>query len=168
MSRALVLRFRDINVPDGHTIKEHLRIVHHHGSCWWGWLCREYEQNPTDALEEFKLAATERTPLTIALYDTGPTAGRLYAAKCVEIRPFRRPQRSPKVDLTPDYYRDRPTVAWFRLAEIAEADPSLVVGRTCAAMPTASPTDCFVDLVGRPIGRLPDLRRQEVTLWIVE
>src|SRR5690242_10806520 len=46
----IVLRFRDIEVNLGDTIRQHRLVLNSHGVCWWGWLYREYERNPREAL----------------------------------------------------------------------------------------------------------------------
>jgi len=159
----IVLRFRDIELPSGETIARHRATIAEHTFCWWGWLFRDYERNPHVELAEMVRRLTEPA-LPIALLDTG--RGLVYRASCAEIRTFARPQRSPQPAATPGYYNDRRAPAWFRLTEIEDADVSLVVGRTCVAMPSAS-EQCFVDLLDQPVTHIKDLRRQEVTLWVL-
>jgi len=158
----IVLRFRDIGLRLGETIREHRRSIGQHGSCWWGWLYRDYERNPHADLDSLTSNYTE--PFAIALYDTGQ--GLIYLAQCEQIITAETPIRSPDLELTPGYYRGRKAPAWFRLTEIAPSDDGAVIGRVCNALPSASP-ECFTDLIGKRVRSLPDLRRQEVTMWVL-
>lgn len=160
----LVLRFRDIELPSGETITRHRTIIAQHGFCWWGWLFRDYERNPHAELKELGHTLGVKGAFVIGLFDTG--RGILFSAQCREVRATSTPQRSPEPVATPAYYNDRRAPAWFQLTDIAEADASLVVGRTCVQMPSAS-DDCFVDLLGQVVTHIKDLRRQEVTLWVL-
>jgi hypothetical protein len=160
----IVLRFRDIEVDLGQTIALHKRAIAESGFCWWGWLYRGYERNPHRELERLGEALARSDGFPVALFDTGQST--VYRATCTEIRAMSRPQRSPNPAATPAYYNDRRAPAWFRLTDIVEIGPSLVIGRTCCEMPSAS-DECFVDLLGQVVRHLRDLRRQEVTLWVL-
>ncbi len=160
----VVLRFLDIELRSGETISRHRRAIAEHGYCWWGWLFRDYERNPHAELRGHSEAMSTTDGGSIALFDTG--RGIVFRATCREIRATTSPQRSPEPAATPAYYNDRRAPAWFKLTEIEEADESLVVGRVCVDMPSAS-EECFVDLLGQPVGHIKDLRRQEVTLWVL-
>lgn len=160
----IVLRFRDIELGPGETIALHKRAIAESGFCWWGWLFRDYERNPHRELERLGAALTRSDGFSVALFDTGQST--VYRATCSEIRATSTPQRSPNPAATPAYYNDRRAPAWFRLTEIVEIGPSLVIGRTCREMPSAS-DECFVDLLGQVVRHIKDLRRQEVTLWVL-
>ena len=160
----IVLRFRDIELPSGETIARHKTTIAEHGFCWWGWIFREYERNPHAELGRLGQAFAQSEGLSIALLDTGRSM--VYRAACREIRGTSTPQRSPDPAATPAYYNDRRAPAWFNLTDIVEVAPSFVVGRICREMPSAS-DDCFVDLLGQVVRHIKDLRRQEVTLWVL-
>lgn len=153
----IVLRFRDIEVELGETIRQHRLVINEHGYVWWGWLFRDYELSPAGQLQQ--LTADE-----VALYDTGQ--GRVYRAHCQDIVVDPRPRRSPSLDHTPPYYRTRSAPAWFKFDDIEPASEDWIVGRSCLAMPSAS-DECYTDLEGEVVGQLRELRRQEVTLWIL-
>jgi hypothetical protein len=161
---SIILRFRDIGIGDGRTILEHKRVIGKHGYCWWGWLYRGYEKNPYEALISVVGVETAK-PLRILLYDTGQSF--LYAANCLEVKAYPNVRRSPQLDFTPAYYNDRTAPAWFKLSDIERARESDVIGRKCVDLPSAS-EECFTDLRGQVINSLRDLRRQEVTMWIIE
>ncbi len=148
------------------TIKKHKLIIADNGYCWWGWLFREYEQNPSEVLSriliEYNEAGSDEYP--VVLYDTGQ--GRLYVAQCDSIMAWPNLGFSPEVEFTPDYYRQRRAPAWFRFRRIEEAEPELIVGKVCSEMPSAV-EDCFTDLLEKSVSKIQDLRRQEVTLWIL-
>jgi hypothetical protein len=162
-----VLRFRDIEVDLGETITKHRRIIEDHDCCWWGWLSREYESNPhreLDVLHNTLISEANGESYHVVLFDTGQ--GKLYLASCNDIKTSRNRMYSPKVDLTPDYYRSKRAPAWFRFIQISDISADEIVGRTCHAMPSAS-EECFTDLLGKEVKGIKDLRRQEVTLWVL-
>lgn len=158
----IVLRFRDIEVASGETIRLHRRSITQHGSCWWGWLSRQHERNPHTEVNA--LARATKSSFPVALYDTGH--GRVYMANCVEVKAFIAELRSPRLDLTPEYYRSRPAQAWFRFTDISDADESALVGKTCTGLPSAS-DECETDILNSVVQNLRQLRRQEVTMWIL-
>ena len=162
-ARLIVLRFRDIGVPNGDTFRHHADLIASRDTCWWGWLSRQHERNPHEELKS--LREQLGTPFDVALYDTGQ--GVVYRATCNDIRVSPKEMRSPDPTLTPAYYNDRKAVAWFRLSHIERVEASFVVGRTCVAMPSAAP-DAFTDLLTKRVNALNDLRRQEVTLWVLD
>lgn len=164
ISRLIVLRFRDIELPSGETIARHRTTIAQHGFCWWGWLFRDYERNPHTELRRLAQMVGESDAIPVALFDTGRSM--IFRGTCREIRASRTLLRSPDPAATPAYYNDRRAPAWFRLTDIDEADHSLVVGRRCVEMPSAS-EECFVDLAGQIVTHIKDLRRQEVTLWVL-
>lgn len=163
----IVLRFRDIEVDLGDTIAKHRQIIEDHDRCWWGWLSREYELNPHHELDSLHATlASGRTniPYPIVLFDTGQS--KLYLATCDDIKTSTKRMYSPAAELTPDYYRGKRAPAWFRLRSISDTSSEAIVGRICHAMPSAS-EDCFTDLLDKEVGAIKDLRRQEVTLWVL-
>ena len=162
--KLIVLRFRDIEIGLGETIAAHKRAIAELGFCWWGWLYRGYERNPHGELETLGKSLARSGSFSVVLFDTGQSI--LFRATCSEIRATSTPQRSPNPAATPAYYNDRRAPAWFRLTDIVETKPSLVIGRTCHDMPSAS-DECFVDLLGQVVRHIKDLRRQEVTLWVL-
>jgi hypothetical protein len=127
-------------------------------------LFRDYERNPHAELARIRQTFADPGAFSVALFDTGRSM--VFRATCSEIRATRTPQRSPEPVATPAYYNDRRAPAWFRITEIQDAAPSFVVGRECLEMPSAS-DECFVDLLGQTVTHIRDLRRQEVTLWVL-
>jgi hypothetical protein len=162
-ARLIVLRFRDIGIPDGDTVRHHADLIASRDSCWWGWLSRQHERNPHVELKS--LREQFGASFDVALYDTGQ--GVIYRATCTDIRVSPKERRSPDPTLTPAYYNDRKSVAWFRLSQIERVEDTFVLGRTCVAMPSAAP-DAFTDLLAQHVDALRDLRRQEVTLWVLD
>lgn len=163
-SKLIVLRFRDILIPSGETIARHRTSIAEHGYCWWGWLFRDYERNPHAELQRISDSMEGTGDFPIVLFDSG--RGLLFSASCQQIKACNPLQRTPEPPATPSYYNDRKAPAWFRLTDIEDADSSLVLGRTCIEMPSAA-DECFVDLLGQPVSHIKDLRRQEVTLWVL-
>lgn len=163
-SRLIVLRFRDIELSPGETITRHRRTIAQHGYCWWGWLFRDYERNPYQELLSLVSEIGAAGDFPLGLLDTG--RGLLFRSVCRQLAATKTLRRTPEPLATPSYYNDRRAPAWFQLVEIEDADLSMVIGRTCIAMPSAS-EECFVDMLGQTVTSIGDLRRQEVTLWVL-
>lgn len=160
----LVLRFRDIERPLGETVRLHRKVIDEQGWTWWGWLYRSYERVPTEVFDLVSADVSVDSPIEVFLYDTGQAL--VYSTNCVEMRYQNYLEASPDPRLTPSYYNARSAPAWFRLTAISECDPSRIVGRVCSQMPSAT-EDCSTDLADGVIHKLSDLRRQEVTLWLI-
>jgi hypothetical protein len=159
----LVLRFRDIERPIGQTIELHRDVINRRGTTWWGWLYRTYERCPLTELAALR-QQLKAEPHVIGLYDTGQ--GAVYRATCRDVVFQDYLEISPDPGLTPEYYNGRTAPAWFQLSSIDDEDPDWIVGRVCAGLPSAT-EDCAIDLLGSQIYKLADLRRQEVTLWLI-
>ena len=118
----LILRFRDLVTAPDETIKSHIEILEKNGFVWWGWWNKAGEQVPADVLTALnELMSQSRDGLKLILFDTG--AGKLYSAQCTEIKFSldRQPISSPDKQATPDYYRERRYLAWFKFIKIDKA-----------------------------------------------
>lgn len=115
----IILRFRDLNIDD--TIEKHRAICSDptgDGYVWWGWWAKPQENLPADVFVNLNKKATDKKGLDIYLFDSG--ALLLYKAVCLEIRfdPSAKKVSSPEKPKTPEYYRDRSYLAWFKLKSI--------------------------------------------------
>lgn len=162
MIGTLVLRFRDIERPVGETIEAHREIISSRKGVWWGWLYRTYERIPSEYLNSYVPEGARERP--VYLYDTGQ--GVVYKCTCTSITVDERPELSPKPALTPAYYNGRAAPAWFFFTSIETVSVDELIGSTCVDLPSATP-ECSVDLLDAKVTRLSDLRRQEVTMWIL-
>jgi hypothetical protein len=162
-SNLLVLRFRDIEREINGTINEHNGCISAHNSVWWGWLKRPYEKVPLTFFGELEQQLAESS-IAIALYDTGQ--GKIYQANCISIQYYDYLQTTPDPVSTPAYYNSKLTNAWFKFDSITETEAGFLLGRYCISMPSAT-DDCAIDLEGSQVVRLSELRRQEVTMWVL-
>ena len=149
----LVLRFRDLSVARGDTIKEHRVIIAREENCWWGWWSRAYELSPCGWLVPPTL------PRTVYLFDTDQD--RVYAAECAEIRCDEAELLSPAPLLTPDYYRNRRLKAWFRFTDVVAAEAQDILGRECQRT-TASPEE-----IGWTAPDLHFIKSRPATMWLL-
>lgn len=148
----LVLRFRDLSVEPGDTIRYHQKVIARLGSCWWGWWARAHECSLAD------LWVSGDLPRTL-LYDTD--RAMLYQADCVEYRSYKPPQLSPDSRMTPDYYNGRQLPGWFRLQNIILTTSDQVLGAT--VLKAGDPSV----IVGWQVGSLQELRDTTATAWIL-
>lgn len=160
----IVLRFRDIERPIGETVSLHRESINESGFTWWGWLYRSYETIPVERFRQVQKVIEKTGQVEVLLYDTGQ--GRMYSTNCVEVAFQNYLEASPDPKATPAYYNGRSAPAWFKLTCILEAPDDCVIGRICFEMPSEI-EDCSVDLHGSVVHKLSDLRRQEVTLWLI-
>jgi 3',5'-cyclic AMP phosphodiesterase CpdA len=166
-----ILRFRDLNVPDGQTIEEHLRLIGTDGSVWWGWWAQLNERIADESMR--LLEALSRDGLTLYLADSGQK--KLYRAHCVEVtwQHTNKAALSPNKALTPQYYVERPCLAWFRFDRI-ELEPDADVTASLHALSYVSDPALFTDpdepytaFSGKQVSSLEELFLQRRTLWFV-
>lgn len=69
-AQTMILRFRDLSVDLGGTVKEHSAIIDKAGCAWWGWWKKQGEKVPVATFQGFA-AGLHGTPLEIYLFDTG-------------------------------------------------------------------------------------------------
>jgi hypothetical protein len=162
----LVLRFRDLTVPDGATIKRHGEIISSRGATWWGWIMRQDEIFPDEFIVTLSRRLEEVGPQLIYLFHTG--SGEFYRASLGRIAalPGGMRIRSPEMDLTPAYMHESVCPAWFEISGIEklEGQPDIVV----ESMPTLlspSQTDCRLNS-GIMI-QATELRNSGATLWVI-
>jgi predicted MPP superfamily phosphohydrolase len=119
----MILRFRDLAGPTGSTITRHEELITKEGAVWWAWWNKPNERIPRDVFADFKQSIREHGPLHLYLADSGKNL--LYTAEMAEIREAETedPIISPNPVLTPQYYRDTPYKAWFRLRRIVQVAP---------------------------------------------
>jgi hypothetical protein len=149
----LVLRFRDLSVARGDTIKEHRVIIAREEICWWGWWSRAHELSPCEWLGSLTL------PRTVYLFDTDQD--RVYAAECAEILCGSAEVLSPSPILTPDYYSNRRLKAWFRFTDIVPTEGEDILERECQRT-TASPEE-----LGWSASDLHFLKSRPATMWLL-
>ena len=81
--KTIILRFRDLDVPDDDTIRRHNNLISENGYVWWAWWKKGNERTPQDAFAILNTQA-QNEPVFVYLLDSG--LNKLYKAKCVEIK----------------------------------------------------------------------------------
>lgn len=148
----LLLRFRDLSVAPGDTIRYHRKAIAQSGTCWWGWWARAHEI-PMSVL------LMDAAPTSVLLYDTDRAL--IYRASCRRVATFSPPQLSPDAKRTPSYYNSRSLPAWFEFDDIENDDASSIVGARVAA---SGDPKVELDWV---VGDLDELRRTTTTAWLL-
>ena len=168
----LILRFRDLVTDPSETIASHRAIIDAEEYVWWAWWHKLGEKVPTEVFTELNRRMNS-SPMQIYLMDSGQEL--LYEATCAEIRWANDLERepSPEPDKTPDYYKNRPYQAWFKLTHIAAdpvTDPEAVLNALTYERVDAffkSGASQYVAFYGKRIYSLPELRQQDRTIWFV-
>jgi hypothetical protein len=123
MPTNVVLRFRDLNIDIGDTIKEHRNLIKASQYVWWGWWKKPEERVPYSVLRDFQNAIEKEGHIWIFLVDSGTM--RLYKAKLININftNNENPQECSEIDKVPEYYFSKKCFVWFCFGEINDANP---------------------------------------------
>jgi len=118
---SVILRFRDLGIPSGETIKRHVDVITSQKSVWWGWWAQGNERVANDAYAALRALAKSSGGLVIWLFDSGQK--RVFRAHCVDLKwEPANPIASPVPELTPEYYRTTDCAAWWQFDDIQDAD----------------------------------------------
>jgi len=122
----LILRFRDLSVPKGDTIKRHNKIIDDKGYVWWGWWNKSFEKVPAST---FQALNSKETDYEVFLFDAGSL--EIYKANCQKISSSqgKEPIISPEEACTPGYYSETGYLAWFKFSKIEKISSSEVMGK---------------------------------------
>jgi 3',5'-cyclic AMP phosphodiesterase CpdA len=166
---AVVLRFRDLNVPDGQTIVRHNDLANKHGSTWWGWWAQGNEQVPSAAFKKLRMLAGRIDGLDVFLFDSGQRLA--FRARCTGLEYASGPKRlrSPDPNLTPTYYNEIECHAWFRFEWIKQVSFEVLASHTYIDVPDffTSATIDYSALYGKRIASEEELHNQRRTIWFV-
>jgi hypothetical protein len=115
--RTIILRFRDLSIPDGETIRRHRESISVFGDTWWGWIMRQRESYPEQLFITLAQRLKEQ-PQSIYLFHSGEVT--LYPAQLKRISAFPGGMKlqSPDVQRTPPYMTEAECPAWFQLSKI--------------------------------------------------
>jgi len=119
--KSVILRFRDLGIPAGTTIRRHNGVIGGQKSVWWGWWAQGNEKVANDTYVALRALATSSAGLDVWLFDSGQKL--VYRAHCVDLKwDAASPTPSPAPDLTPEYYRTNECKAWWKFTDVAESD----------------------------------------------
>jgi hypothetical protein len=111
----VALRFRDLNVPEGDTIRLHRQILASQKAVYWGWWRKKSEPSHERLLKRL----TNEVPLEVVLVDVA--RAKQFLASVVEIRKRVSPK---KINLIPAYYRaSRPGIPWWLVLDAIREVP---------------------------------------------
>lgn len=162
-----ILRFRDLNLPEGETISRHREIAQDSDSVWWGWWAQQNERIADEAMRLLETRVHEG--INLLLFDSG--GRRLYRARCVEIMWDRtaEPIATPDPGRTPDYYVGRKCRAWFRFEEIADEPLGSLAAWSYVHVPElfSDLGETFESFDSKQVSSADELFLQRRTLWFV-
>lgn len=165
--KTLILRFRDLDVPDDDTIRLHKELISEHGCVWWAWWKKGNERTPQD---EFAMLSAEAQNGSVFVYLLDSGLNKLYKAKCAEIKVNKITKIfSPNKDLTPTYYRENKYHAWFKFTSIDECDAEEVRTLAYVNVKSVFPEEAvnYVSFDNKMVYSLKELIQQERTVWFV-
>jgi len=162
----ILLRFRDITIPDGETIERHSLISENHDYVWWGWMMRQHEIFPEKFLLELSLDLVQSSQ-SVLLVHTG--FRRLYSANLLGVSTYPDGQKisSPERTFTPKYMHESKCAAWFKLASFSELrHPSISKISGFPTLPDLSiPDQSLLEDNNIPLSKF---LTSEATIWEVE
>lgn len=167
--QTMILRFRDLSVAAGHTIKEHSEIIAAKGGVWWGWWKKQGEKVPVATFQA--LAKQDALPREVFLFDTGSSS--LYRATLLDIHWSAKGEfiPTPDADRTPAYYGNVSYLAWFRFGTIEPVPDGeqLLRGYSYCRVDEFFETNrsIFQDFYGKQISSFVELTHQERTIWFI-
>lgn len=163
MMASIILRFRDLSIPLGETLRRHRHIAKRHSYVWWGWMKRNREGRPNSLLSETAAAASERV-VSAYLYDSG--TDRIHAARLSGIAALPNDDiPSPEPGLTPSYMAEAILPAWFKLSDISPEPltrPVLAI-HSLPTLPDETDTDSVT--LDQQFSDLATLRKSGATMW---
>lgn len=167
----LILRFRDLVTPSGGTIRHHQELCEDEklGYVWWGWWHKADETVPDEVFRELDEKARSRKGLTLFLVDSD--AHDLWQAVCAEITWHHRHDilPSPEPAATPEYYRDRACLAWFKLSRISRAREGDLHKYAYAPVDDFFREDRsrYAPFYDKQISSIRELMQQNRTIWFI-
>lgn len=113
----ILLRFRDLSIPDGETIRRHTDVIATRGYVWWGWITRGHESHPIVTLTALSRQAVSGGT-EICMIHTG--TGDVFSAQLTAVHGDLSGTRTvtPEFDNTPVYMHESRCPIWFKLASI--------------------------------------------------
>lgn len=168
--KTLILRFRDLGIGKGETIKHHKSIIGDKDFVWWAWWNKAGETIPDDAFRHFQ-AKAESGNFSVYLLDSGQK--EIYEAKCSNIKweISHAPCASPAPDRTPEYYRGQKYLAWFEFTEISEkpCEESILKQFTYSLVDEFFEERCskYTDFYGKRIFSIDELIQQNRSIWFI-
>jgi hypothetical protein len=168
MDEQLIIRFRDLTVELGGTIRDHCDLLNRYGEVWWGWFMQPYETVPRVLFGKLLQRIEERNSIESLLFDTGQ--GLIYATVISDIRvaPTDRGLQSPDPERSPEYYHRGRYSAWFKLLAILpiKFEERILHFRGFPTRPEME--GILQQLVGTRIDSVNKLRDTKVTLWVID
>ena len=165
--KTLILRFRDLDVPDDDTIRRHNALISEKGYVWWAWWKKGNERTPQD---EFAIlnAQAQNESVSVYLLDSG--LKKLYKATCVEIKVNKNVKiLSPEKEFTPAYYCENKYHAWFKFTSIVDCEEEEIRTLSYVNVRSVFPEEAvnYVSFENKMVYSLKELIQQERTVWFV-
>jgi hypothetical protein len=165
----LILRFRDLVTDHGQTVAKHQEIIKTKGHVWWGWWRKQDETIPDDAFRHIAQLATKG--LKLYLMDSGQDL--LFEVNCTDVRWDSKHIEisTPNVNETPEYYNQKPLMAWFQFIEIVPLeDPQATLQQFSYLQVDdffKDKTSNYLPFYGKRVYSVKELRLQDRTIWFL-
>ena len=168
----LVLRFRDLGLPLGETIRLHDQIISTHGSVWWGWWKKSGETVPGRFLQQLRSSIQSSLSTQVLLFDSGHSEIRYATCEAVVWDASFSDLPAPAPEQAPDYYRSRSFPVWFRFSKIGDVvDKSSDELQKFAYVRVdeffASGESRYTPFYDKRVSSIEELKQQDRTMWFL-
>lgn len=165
----IILRFRDLSVPENQTIDRHKRIIEDNGYVWWGWWKKHNENPPMSLFKHIRIIIEQEGKLDILLVDSG-SQDRVYTATCEGLEYKDELIDSPEEGTkTPSYYQETKLFCWFKFSTISpiklDAQGFLNKYSYIESHDIFSNESPYKDIDNKQVSSHKELRHQNRTLW---
>jgi hypothetical protein len=163
----IFLRFRDIGVNDGESVRLHSAIAEKRHFAWWGWIRREgHEICPWELLVQQSRQLVDGA-VRIGFVHTGTNAFYTAELSIIHAHPKGEPLVAPELGRTPRYMHERKCAAWFGIRDF-RPEPDLQVKRVCACPTLLEPQEADKKLLRLTPVPASEFGHGSSTLWDVE
>lgn len=163
----VMIRFRDLTVELGGTIRDHQELIRRFGEVWWGWFMQPYETVPRTLFAGIRNGLDKTGTTDALLFDTGQGLFYRTVISDVKVAPSERGLSSPDPERSPEYYHRGRYSAWFKLLNIQAVRFDELHLRYLEFPTRPDRAGTLNQLVGNSIREVDNLRETKVTLWVV-
>lgn len=165
----IALRFRDLGLAQGETVRQHQALIDRLGFTWWAWWHKAGEAAPVELMRRLRNDAVDHGGLDVFLYDSGQQL--LFQAKIqdVAVHDGGGPISSPLKKATPTYYRSAQYRMWFKFGDIRAADPANIRLYSNVGVDRffESGSSRFSPFYDKRVDGVAELQDQNRTIWFL-
>lgn len=165
----IALRFRDLGLAQGETIRQHRALIDRIGFTWWAWWHKAGEATPVALMRRLREDALAPDGLGVYLYDSGRQL--LFQAKVrdIAVNDAGSPATSPLKRATPAYYRPAQYRMWLKIDHIQPVDAETIRSYSYVRVDSffENGSSRFSPFYDKRVHGLEELQDQNRTIWFL-